>query len=184
MVEAVIDLTRDHENASFPNRSSYGLEPAAVSGQIAFRVKHADGSQTNISCSWKDTLQPKKHIGLLRYYNPVDGRWINRDPIEEKGGINLFEFLGNNSVGNLDPTGHEAFNYVRTPAIPAEETGHTYDGWWIIQTKLNPQNSGTSKIEITRAEANGTWWAASAAAEIHELQHVSIARACHELSGK
>ena len=30
-----------------------------------------------------------------RHYNPADGRWINRDPIAEKGGRNLYAFVGN-----------------------------------------------------------------------------------------
>ena len=30
-----------------------------------------------------------------RFYNPKDGRWINRDPIAEEGGWNLYAFLGN-----------------------------------------------------------------------------------------
>ncbi|OQB82731.1 MAG: tRNA3(Ser)-specific nuclease WapA precursor [Verrucomicrobia bacterium ADurb.Bin122] len=31
----------------------------------------------------------------LRYYNPQAGRWINRDPIEERGGVNLYGFVNN-----------------------------------------------------------------------------------------
>ena len=30
-----------------------------------------------------------------RFYNPADGRWINRDPIAEQGGLNLYCFLIN-----------------------------------------------------------------------------------------
>ncbi len=30
-----------------------------------------------------------------RHYNPTDGRWINRDPIAEQGGWNLYGFVGN-----------------------------------------------------------------------------------------
>gem|GEM_PF-1503127 len=37
-----------------------------------------------------------------RYYNPDQGRWINRDPIEEEGGLNLYAFVGNEPVGNWD----------------------------------------------------------------------------------
>ena len=40
-----------------------------------------------------------------RYYNPADGRWINRDPIAEEGGWNLYGFVGNNSVGSIDRNG-------------------------------------------------------------------------------
>ena len=30
-----------------------------------------------------------------RHYNPADGRWINRDPIAEQGGWNLYAFVNN-----------------------------------------------------------------------------------------
>uniref|UniRef100_UPI003AAA6A81 RHS repeat-associated core domain-containing protein n=1 Tax=Akkermansia sp. TaxID=1872421 RepID=UPI003AAA6A81 len=33
-----------------------------------------------------------------RYYNPVDGRWINRDPIAEEGGWNLYVMINNNAI--------------------------------------------------------------------------------------
>jgi hypothetical protein len=29
------------------------------------------------------------------FYNPDTGRWLNRDPIGERGGINLFAAMGN-----------------------------------------------------------------------------------------
>ncbi|MFR8608336.1 MAG: RHS repeat domain-containing protein, partial [Akkermansia muciniphila] len=37
-----------------------------------------------------------------RYYNPADGRWINRDPIAEEGSWNLYGFVRNSlNVDNL-----------------------------------------------------------------------------------
>jgi RHS repeat-associated protein len=42
---------------------------------------------------------------LYRFYSPQLGRWINRDPIEEAGGINLYGFVGNNGVSGIDPLG-------------------------------------------------------------------------------
>ena len=42
-----------------------------------------------------------------RYYNPRDGRWINRDPIAEKGGWNLYAFLGNSTQDKVDRLGLE-----------------------------------------------------------------------------
>ena len=37
-----------------------------------------------------------------RYYDPETGRWLNRDPIEERGGVNLYGFVGNDPVGRID----------------------------------------------------------------------------------
>ena len=40
-----------------------------------------------------------------RYYDPVTGRWPSRDPIEERGGVNLYGFVGNDSVNKIDILG-------------------------------------------------------------------------------
>ena len=40
-----------------------------------------------------------------RYYDPVSGRWPSRDPIEETGGINLYGFVGNSPLGDIDSLG-------------------------------------------------------------------------------
>jgi RHS repeat-associated protein len=37
-----------------------------------------------------------------RYYSAELGRWINRDPIGRKGGINLYGFVRNNSISAYD----------------------------------------------------------------------------------
>jgi len=47
--------------------------------------------------------------GLLyygyRYYSPSMGRWINRDPIQERDGGNLFAFVKNDPTCSVDPHG-------------------------------------------------------------------------------
>jgi RHS repeat-associated protein len=46
-----------------------------------------------------------KETGLsyygYRYYDPIDGRWVNRDPIGVDGGINLYNFVSNNPVNGF-----------------------------------------------------------------------------------
>jgi RHS repeat-associated protein len=42
---------------------------------------------------------------LYRFYDPGLQRWINRDPIEEKGGINVYSYIGNAPVTKIDPLG-------------------------------------------------------------------------------
>ncbi|WP_256200652.1 RHS repeat-associated core domain-containing protein, partial [Verrucomicrobium spinosum] len=40
-----------------------------------------------------------------RYYDAVRGRWMNRDPIEEQGGSNLYGMIGNSAVNKWDYLG-------------------------------------------------------------------------------
>lgn len=47
----------------------------------------------------------------FRYYSPEMGRWINRDPIEEQGGINLYGMVGNDPVNRVDVVGLAGFTY-------------------------------------------------------------------------
>jgi RHS repeat-associated protein len=57
------------------------------------------------------------------YYDPVTGRWVSRDPIEECGGLNLYGFVGNDGVNFFD-----ALGLLREEAIPS------YQNW--AQTSL------------------------------------------------
>ena len=40
-----------------------------------------------------------------RFYDPGAGRWLNRDPIGERGGLNLYGMVGNNPVSRVDVLG-------------------------------------------------------------------------------
>ncbi len=40
-----------------------------------------------------------------RFYNPDLGRWVNRDPIGERGGVNVYGFVGNEPVTGIDYLG-------------------------------------------------------------------------------
>jgi RHS repeat-associated protein len=44
-----------------------------------------------------------------RYYSPSFGRFINKDPIEEAGGLNLYGFCGNDGVNGYDNLEMEAW---------------------------------------------------------------------------
>jgi uncharacterized protein RhaS with RHS repeats len=60
---------------------------------------------------------------MLRAYDPNLGRWINRDPIEESGGINLFGYVNNNPINFIDPfglanSGAMVFQNPGTKALP------------------------------------------------------------------
>ncbi|RYD19890.1 MAG: RHS repeat-associated core domain-containing protein [Verrucomicrobiaceae bacterium] len=55
-----------------------------------------------------------------RYYDATTGRWPSKDPINEKGGINLYGFIGNDGINSWDllgllertGNGHHLFNFA------------------------------------------------------------------------
>jgi RHS repeat-associated protein len=40
-----------------------------------------------------------------RFYSPELGRWVNRDPIEEQDGVNVYAFVRNDVINNVDNLG-------------------------------------------------------------------------------
>ena len=47
-----------------------------------------------------------------RFYSPATRSWTTRDPLRERGGINLYGFVGNSPLNHVDPLGLES------PAAP------------------------------------------------------------------
>ena len=43
--------------------------------------------------------------GIIRWYDPITGRWLSNDPIGISGGLNQYVFCGDNPVNFRDPFG-------------------------------------------------------------------------------
>ncbi len=52
-----------------------------------------------------------------RYYEPNRGSWPSRDPIEERGGVNLYGFVENDGVGRIDILGYTGEKHLFTNAM-------------------------------------------------------------------
>ncbi len=66
-----------------------------------------------------------------RYYDPVAGRFITRDPIGFEGGINQYAYVGNNPVNWGDPSGEHPLIVAGVGVIAA------YVGYNLIKAGLN-----------------------------------------------
>ena len=62
-----------------------------------------------------------------RFYDPDTQRWVNRDPIEESGGMNLYGYVVNSPTEHLDPHGLALFGLYDTWGEYAGEVG---DSLW------------------------------------------------------
>ncbi|MES2982818.1 MAG: RHS repeat-associated core domain-containing protein [Verrucomicrobiota bacterium] len=74
------------------------------------RTVFATGSKSNDFAHRFSTKPLDVNTGLYyygyRYYDPETGRWPSRDPIQERGGVNLYGFVGNDGIGRVDLLGN------------------------------------------------------------------------------
>ena len=88
----------------------------------------------------------KEAIGGLysygyRFYSPGLGRWINRDPIRESGGSNVYAFVGNNPVSRVDSRGLQdapGGSVGMAPTAPTEDDYWEHQGGASVYDYSNP----------------------------------------------
>ena len=67
---------------------------------------YADDNVYRFSTKFFDSVSGLYYYGY-RYFSAALGRWVNRDPIGEGGGINLQGFVYNNAINNVDRLGND-----------------------------------------------------------------------------
>jgi len=100
--------------------------PALAHAKFRFSSKYFDG-ESGLS-----------YYGF-RYYSPDTGRWVNRDPIGEQGGVNLYAIVANNPVNLWDPFGLESYIVYGTSGF------HTYGHVGIISR--NPSTGVYTRLD-------------------------------------
>ncbi len=99
--------------------------PAAETNPFRFSTKYTD---------------PETHLLYygFRYLNPSTARWLNRDPIEESGGLNLYALVGNNGV--------DAWDYLGLSSRCLEECYEEAFGDYLLDA-ARLEDIGESRIE-------------------------------------
>lgn len=64
----------------------------------------AKSNPFRFSTKYQDDESGLSYYGY-RFYDSKAGRWINRDPIGERGGVNVYEFIRNNANNFVDTDG-------------------------------------------------------------------------------
>ncbi len=54
-----------------------------------------------------------------RYYDPINGRWLSRDPLDEKGGANIYGFVENDPANSIEYLGEFPFKLVIVAVVVA-----------------------------------------------------------------
>ena len=85
---------------------------------------------------------PRLHYYAYRYYDPVTGRWPSRDPIEERGGVNLYTFVGNNGVNKWDILGKISFAPEWVGKGAEFDGQHLWIAAWLKPIYAKPDDQG------------------------------------------
>ncbi|MBC2595892.1 RHS repeat-associated core domain-containing protein, partial [Ruficoccus amylovorans] len=90
----------DSQSGTVSARFEYGPfgEPLRATGAAVAELNY------RFSTKYTDPESGLLYYGY-RYYDPVVGRWLSRDPIGEQGGVNLYAFVGNDGVNGWDYLG-------------------------------------------------------------------------------
>ncbi len=97
----------------------YVSETGSIAAQYTYdpygNIIESSGLLANVFTFGFSTKYHDCEIGLVAYqrrcYSPALGRWLNRDPIEEEGGENLYGFCGNNPILYVDILGEDFWGY-------------------------------------------------------------------------
>lgn len=93
-VTAYVDLGSNQIVARY-DYDAFGLAVIRDEGAWAGRLPY------QFSTKYTDAETGLLYYGF-RYYSAELGRWLSRDPIGERGGLNLYGMVGNNAVNTID----------------------------------------------------------------------------------
>jgi len=120
-----------------------------------------------------------------RIYDPPTGSWISRDPIEEKGGLNLYAFARNDSINHIDVLGEAAQVILVAPVI-APSVLYAAAAALLAVATLPSLSEGISQTLLSAAEAmnelaDAAADAAAGAADYLKEKHQQICNSLNQI---
>ncbi len=117
--ELIADVLDDvQEKAEDVIRGAYGNTITFTAADSSGNWWGGSATQSNyganeiIFCGYRLDPETENYYVRNRYYSPVLGRWLTRDPIGYAGGINLYEYCGGRAVVLADPHGMDSCEKV------------------------------------------------------------------------
>ena len=101
----------------------------------------------------------------FRFYSPGQGRFLNRDPIEEEGGLNLYAFVGNDPVNAIDYLGLSGINSY--PVSDGPKTGSFEAKAGFVTLKVEPELTLRGTCIVTGPDITGVYLDVSGRTETH-----------------
>jgi RHS repeat-associated protein len=96
------------DNAATPTvKASYVYEPF---GRTLSSAGTEAAANTYRFSSKETHPQSGMYYYGYRWYEPNLQRWVNRDPLEKKGGVNLYAFVNGSPINTLDANGLSAWS--------------------------------------------------------------------------
>ena len=98
----------------------YVSEAGGIAAQYTYdpygNIVDSYGNLADVFSFGFSTQYHDRETGMIgyqrRFYSPVLGRWLNRDPIEEEGGDNLYAFCRNAPSAKFDMLGQNIYLYT------------------------------------------------------------------------
>ncbi len=146
-------FVRQRVNFFLPNQAVIGDALGVIRSPLSrvCRRRHRPKSQQSRGS------RPRVAYYGYRYYDPQTGRWPSRDPIGERGGMNLYGFVGNRGVNRWDilglcKSGEKRNCKVVAYAFESEATHYIAND---LSDLIDRYSNGETYLVILEAAARG-----------------------------
>jgi RHS repeat-associated protein len=133
------------------------------------------GANSIIYCGYRYDAETENYYVRNRYYSPSLGRWLTRDPIGYRGGINLYGYVNSSPVAEVDGFGADVI--LLTSPSEAYGFGHaailvgSNSSGWTYYSKNAPGNGSPSGNTEQWYPSLNAFWNAQSKAENDKMNH-------------